>query len=717
MVSDRVRRLRQAVLERQVQMPWTRSMLWAESWRQTIGNLWWIERKGMACRHVLESLPLELGAEELLVGRASLQPPTAEEEARLATANELMAAQPRVAGQTCHMAVDNEKLLRLGALGVQAEVEAYRQALDFADPESLEKDAFYRACLECLEGLMALGRRYASLAREAAARETDPARRAELEQIAAACDRVPAHPAQTFHEALQAVHFLTIALVYGEGQPLFNPGRMDRWLGPYYEADLAAGRLTCERAQELVDCYYILINEYVPRGLAIGVMVGGTDAAGQDVSNEVSHLCIEAVAHVGLVYPSVGVCWHEGTPEELTSRACRVMALGKGNPCFFNDAVIQEGLRRAGCTPEQACMYINSTCVEISPIASSNVWVASPYFNTTGLLLELLDDILAGGVPDLPCAEGQPLSWGLAALYDVYLARLSDRIREAVREQNACRHARRRFGGFPLQSCFTNDCLARGLDADWGGARHNWIECSFVGLANLVDSLTVIRRLVLEEQTVTLRELRDRIAADFAECEDFRQLCLRQPKYGNDLPEVDELAIRFTEFVTAECLRHKVLLDDRYYPGFFCWIMHQQLGAVTGASPDGRKAGFPFADGAGPAQGRERGGPTAAIKSTTSWDHTMMLGGLVLNLKFSPSAVDSPESQRKLGDLLKTYLRLGGQEVQVNVVRREDLLRARENPSEYKDLVVRIAGYCDYFTGLSEQMQEEVIARTEFESV
>ncbi|NPV46252.1 MAG: hypothetical protein HPY69_04815 [Armatimonadetes bacterium] len=717
MVSERVRRLRQVALDRQVQVPWTRSMLWGESWRETIGNLWWIERKGIACRHVLEHLPLELGPDELLVGRASLRPPTPEEQERLAAANEFMAAQPRVAGQTCHMAVDNEKLLRLGALGVRAEVEACRRALDFSDPESLEKDAFYRACLETLEGLISLGRRYADMARKAAAEEPDPARKAELERIAAVCERVPAHPAETFHEALQSVHFLTIALVYGEGQPLFNPGRMDRWLGPYYDADLAAGRLTREQAQELIDCYYILINEYVPRGLAIGLMVGGTDAAGQDVTNEVSHLCIEAVAHVGLAYPSVGVCWHEGTPETLTSQACRVMALGKGNPCFFNDAVIQEGLRRAGCSAEQACMYINSTCVEISPIASSNVWVASPYFNTTGLLLELVDDVVAGKVPELPYSDNEPPRWGLEELHETYFRRLSGQIAQAVRDQNTYRHARRRFGGFPLQSCFTNDCLARGLDADWGGARHNWIECSFVGLANLVDSLTVIRRLVLEDQVVTLRELRDRVAADFAGCEDFRQLCLRQPKYGNDVPEVDELAARFTEFVTAECLKHTVLLGDRYYPGFFCWIMHQQLGAVTGASPDGRQAGFPFADGAGPAQGRERSGPTAAIKSTTSWDHTMMLGGLVLNLKFSPSAVDSPESQGKLADLLMTYLRLGGQEVQVNVVRREDLLRARENPSEYKDLVVRIAGYCDYFTGLSEQMQEEVIARTEFEAV
>jgi trans-4-hydroxy-L-proline dehydratase len=717
MATERVRTLRQAVLDRQVTVPWTRAMLWGESWRETIGDLWWIRRKGIACRHVLEELPLEISRDELLVGRASLAQPTSPQRERLRLAEEFMAAQPRVSGQTCHMAVDNEKLLRLGALGVKAEIEQYRAALDLSDPESLEQDAFYQACLECLEGLMALARRCAQLARETLAGEADPQRQQELQQIIAVCEQVPAYPARTFHEALQAVHFLTIAMVYGEGPPLFNPGRMDRWLIDYYRNDLAAGTLTPELAQELIDCYYILINEYVPSSLAIGVMVGGVDERGDDVTNEVSYLCLQAIDDVGFAYPSVGICWHEGTPDELLRFGCQVMSLGKANPALFNDRVIIEGLKQAGCTPAEACMYINSTCVEITPIAASNVWVASPYFNTTGNLLQLVDEIVAGKVPQLPYDDAKPVEWTLGELYAVYKARLAQEITAAVQAQNVARHARRRFGGFPMQSCFINDCLQTGQDLDWGGARHNWIECSFVGLANLVDSLMVIKRLVLEQGEVSLRELLEQAQADFAGTEDFRQRCLREPKYGNDVAEVDELAREFTEFVAAECARHEVLLNDRYYAGFFCWIMHQQLGAVTGASFDGRKAGFPFADGAGPAQGRERRGPTAAVKSTTSWDHTPMLGGLVLNLKFTPSAIDAPESQAKLAELLKTYMRLGGQEVQINVVRHEDLLAARENPSDYKDLVVRIAGYCDYFVGLSPQMQEEVIARTSFGEV
>ncbi|MGE5532381.1 MAG: pyruvate formate lyase family protein, partial [Bacteroidota bacterium] len=448
MSTERVQTLRQAVLDRKVTVPWTRVMLWGESWRETIGDLWWIRRKGIACRHVLENLPLELSDQELLVGRASLAPPTPAERERLRLAEEFMAAQPRVSGQTCHMAVDNEKLLRLGALGVKAEIEQYRAALDRSDPESLEKDAFYQACLECLEGLMALGRRCADMAREALAGETDPRRRQELQQIVEVCEHVPAYPARTFREALQAVHFLTIAMVYGEGPPLFNPGRMDRWLIDYYRQDLAAGTLTPELAQELIDCYYVIINEYVPPSLAIGVMVGGVDAAGNDVTNEVSYMCLQAIADVGLAYPSVGICWHDGAPEELLRFGCEVMSLGKANPALFNDKVIIEGLKQAGCTPAEACMYINSTCVEITPIAGSNVWVASPYFNTTGNLLQLVEEIVAGKIAELPYVDGQPIAWGLSDLYAVYKSRLSAEIATAVQVQNVARHARRRFGGF-----------------------------------------------------------------------------------------------------------------------------------------------------------------------------------------------------------------------------------------------------------------------------
>ena len=707
MPTDRVCRLREAALSRNVAWSWQRRMLEGEAWRASAGDLWWIRRKGHKVGHILRNLDVVIDPDELLVGKATRRAPTEQEQARLDEAGRFLDAQPHAVGQNGHMAIDYKTLLRLGCRGLQRQIEERRERLNPANPGHQQKLMFYDAAWLALEGVFDLANRYAEHARGLAAREACPSRRCELEELAALCERVPARPAETFREALQSAHFLTFCIQYGDNIGLLCPGRMDRWLWPYYRRDIEAGRLTDEQAQELIDCFYILMNEIVPRGLAVGVMVGGQDSEGNDVTNELSYMCLQAVENTRLAYPSLGICRHEGTPDELLDFGCRLMAGGRANPAVFNDDIIAEGLARAGVSEADKREYINSTCVEISPIASSNVWVASPYFNTVRCLLDTIDEFVAAGQ--------QP---PFRSLWAAFKRRLAGQIREAVIAQNTCRESRARFGGYPLLSCFVNDCLERGLDIDHGGARHNWIECSFVGLANLVDSLTVIREFVYGRKTLTLAALKQVLESDYEGAEDLRQCFLNQaPKYGNDLGDVDALAVEFTEFVTRECARYRVRLTDRYYPGFFCWVMHQRLGEETGASPDGRRAGVALADGAGPAQGRERSGPTAAVKSTTRWDHTPMLGGLVLNLKFSPRALLTDADRTKLMDLIKTYMRLGGQEVQVNCVSRETLLAAREQPEQYRDLLVRIAGYVDYFTGLPPGMQDEVISRTEFDVV
>jgi formate C-acetyltransferase len=296
-----------------------------------------------------------------------------------------------------------------------------------------------------------------------------------------------------------------------------------------------------------------------------------------------------------------------------------------------------------------------------------------------------------------------------------YRRRLSGAVRQAVIAENTNQATRRYNGGFPLLSCFVNDCLARGRDIDHGGARYNWIEPSFVGLSNLVDSLAAIRKFVYEEGTVGLGELVEAMAADYAGREDLRLMLLhRAPKYGNDEEEVDALATLITGWIRDEVRRYTTYLGGQFHSGFFCWVMHEHLGRVTGASADGRRAGFPLGDGSGPAQGRERLGPTAAVLSATKWDHAPHLGGIAVNLKFSrPRDVEGFE--QRLLEVVKTYLRRGGFEVQVNVVDKETLLSAQEHPERHRDLVVRIGGYSDYFVGLSREMQQEIIMRTEHE--
>jgi len=290
------------------------------------------------------------------------------------------------------------------------------------------------------------------------------------------------------------------------------------------------------------------------------------------------------------------------------------------------------------------------------------------------------------------------------------------KIAEAVKIEAESRKLRRLYGRKPLQSIFTRDCLSRGHDIDDGGARYNWVECSFVGAANLVDSLEVIRRMVFGEGELTFHELKKALDADFAGYEVLRmKLLAGNPKYGNNLPETDDLMRQLVDRIQVECARHRLPPDDApFVPGMFCWVMHQRLGAECRATPDGRKAGFPFADGSGPAQGREMNGPTSAILSVTSWDHAGMIGGIAYNMKFDKSLFSSPNIRKKLRFLIETYLDRGGFETQINVLDSGILAKAQEKPDDYRDLVVRIGGYTDYFTHLSPEMQAEVMQRTAF---
>jgi formate C-acetyltransferase len=300
-----------------------------------------------------------------------------------------------------------------------------------------------------------------------------------------------------------------------------------------------------------------------------------------------------------------------------------------------------------------------------------------------------------------------------------YQKRLAGHITLAVAEQNQNRRERSLHGGKPLQSVFTRDCLARGQDIDAGGARYNWVECSFVGLANLTDSLYVIQEEVFTHRRYDLRAMQTLLQGNYSGTERERQRFLKShPKYGNNCASVDGLVADIVQFIRGECALHRMEPDSSpFVPGTFCWIMHERLGRECGATPDGRKAGFPFADGCGGAQGREISGPTAAALSVTSWDSSAMIGGAAFNMKFPASLFSSPEAAHGLRELVLTFLRQGGFETQINVVDANVLRSAQHDPDAYRDLIVRIGGYSDYFTRLSPEMQAEVILRTEYSAI
>lgn len=597
-------------------------------------------------------------------------------------------------GQDSHMTIDYELLLSKGINGVIEMIDDYLSTCDD------EKKSFYKCCKICLEAVLKHAESYATLALEMSAQTTDIERKVELLEISRICRRVPANPAETFYEAIQSVHFVTYCLSFNPFKMCtqqFQLGHPDRYLFPFYKRDIEQGRITREYAQLLLDCLGIQINMRVHNGLSSGYMVGGRDEQGDIVANELTDMCMQVIADIRLVYPAVGLCYATGTPEEHLEKACALLTNGHSHPAVFNDEVIMQGLMNYGVPKTQACNYIHSTCVEITPVAASNVWVASPYTNMPQLLLDIMNQ-------EYPSFQ---------ALMDAYFEKLDMSIKANYEEVSDIRTARTANSINPLLSCFVNNCLERGLDIERGGAAYNWIMPSFVGMANLVDSLYAIKSIVFDEQRITLCQFKSILDHNFEGNDVLRlQILNHLPKYGNDIDEIDQYFGIIAEHITQQCKKYSgVFTNANLIPSVFCWIMHEYFGRQTSATPDGRKAGFPLGDGSGPCQGREMNGPTASVISSTKWEHTPFIGGVAVNLKFSKSSLGN-DSLKTIKTIIKTYLKRGGFEVQINVVDNETLKKAQLNPEEYRDLVVRIGGYSDYFVKLSPEMQEEIILRT-----
>lgn len=628
--------------------------------------------------------------QELIVGCPDLSPLTAAEQARVAALAEVFRALPPSRGIYDHMALDYPKLLRVGVNGLIAEIMQRRRGLNPELPENIAKDEFYRGCLLELEALLRFARRYADAAR-AQAETATPQRAAELREIANLLARVPAGPARTFREALQSVHFYTFML-WGD----YQLGRPDQYLIGLYRYDVAAGRLTAESALELIDCFCFLYSECHPKGSAVGFMVGGRDASGAAVCNELTELFLQSIGHTRLAYPSLGLCAHEETPEALLDLAVDLLTEGLSHPALFNDTAITEGLMALGLPEEDARNYVHSSCVEITPCGQSGCWVFSPVINTPGLLLEVLRD-------HLDCTDA-------AALRVAFEQALHARLRAEMQTQKLLQLERARNSlDNLLSSCLVNDCLRRGLSVDEGGANYNFIMPTFLGLANVVDSLAAIEILVFEEQELTLAELYRIVCDDFAGEERLHARILNQlPHFGNDEPRTDGLMRWVTALLTRCCTGIVTLYGSRAIPGAYSYLEHVRHGERTPATPDGRRAHTALASAASPTQGADVSGPSATILSATCWEQRPFMGGVAINFMLQPFGSTTHDS---LKGVIKTVLARGGLQLQVNCVSRETLLDAKANPRAHRDLVVRIGGYSDFFTNLTAEMQDEIVRR------
>lgn len=618
---------------------------------------------------------------------------------------------------TGHMQPDHHRVLTEGLAAMIATAKAYREQTPEADSD---RRRFYEAAIVAMQAAIRYAERHAELAERLAAQ--DPEHRAELLEIAHICRQVPAHPARTFREALQAtwfMHFL-LAAETSAGHGCFCPGRVDRFWWPYYERDLAEGRLTREQALELIEAFFVKMNDWRADDVPSTIIVGGTDAQGREFTNDLTLLCLEASREVHMVNPSVHLAVSKQTSDRVLKAACETLLRGDGYPAMFNDELILEGLARAGVAKEDAVEYVPCACVEITVGGKTNAWVASGYVNVAKALELALNsgvDPVTGIRAGLETPPAEELDT-FAKLYDamkaqfryIVLAHLSvyEKLQEAQKQRP-----------FPLLSCVIRDCLERGRNIGDGdqAARYVFTEPEAVGMVNVADSLAALQKLVYEEKVFTLAEVREALAADFAGREAMRLRLLNEPpKFGNDDDYVDRFMVELTELWQHLVLSARSVLGGKYLPGYLAWIMHAVLGEHTGALPDGRKAGLPLADCIGPAQGRDRHGPTAVVRSISKLDLRDALGAVVHNFRFDPKVL-AGESRQRFIHFLRTLFAMGGAQAQINVISPEILREAQRHPERYRDLAVRVAGFSALFVPLSEKIQEEIIARTTYERV
>jgi len=626
-----------------------------------------------------------------------------------------------------HTTLDGE-IYRKGMLDYQAQIAARIAELDYlTDPDATKRAEQLEAMSIACEAAMVFARRHAELAREKAAVEVDPVRREELERIAAVCDRVPAHAPRTFHEAIQTYWFVHLGTISElNGWDAMNPGHIDQHLRPFYEAELAAGTLDRERAKELLQCLWIKFNnQTAPPKVGVtakesgtyndftNINLGGLSSDGSDAVSELSYLLLEVVDEIHLLQPQSNVQISARTPERFLREACRVIRRGYGYPAVFNaDAVIAEQVR-AGKSVEDAREGGTSGCIETGCFGKE-AYVLTGYLNTPKILEVALNDGVdpETGVQIGP-RTGDPRTFAsFEDLYRAFEAQLAWFVEVKVEVNQYIESVFARYVPAPFLSVVIRDCIEKGRDYYDGGPRYNTTYIQCCGIGTITDSLSACREHVFERSEVSMDELLDALSTDFAGAEPLRQRLLNKtPKFGNDVDAADSLMKRVYASLLAAIDDRPNTKGGRYHLNMLSTTCHVYFGTKVGATADGRRAHLPISDGTSPAHGADRHGPTAVCKSLGKMDQVRS-GGTLLNQRFLPQTLEGEEGVEKLAGLVRGYFRLGGHHIQFNVVGTETLRAAQERPEEHRDLLVRVAGYSDYFVDMGRDLQEEVIART-----
>lgn len=625
--------------------------------------------------------------------------------------------------------VGSENIFIKGYLDYQNEIKEAIANLDYMnDPEANQKKEQLNAMSICCEAIMILGKRYAELARKMAGECTDEQRKKELLQIAANCDVVPAHKPQTYWQAIQHYWFTHLA-VTTELNPwdAYSPGHFDQHLGPFYAKDVEDGILTREEALELMECLWVkFYNQPAPPKVGItlkesstytdfaNINTGGITPDGEDGVNDVSYIILDCMDEMRLVQPNSNVQISRKNPQKFLKRACEIAREGWGQPAFYNtEAIIQE-LMNAGKSLEDARKGGSSGCVETGAFGTE-AYILQGYFNLPKIFeLTLFNGVDQNTGKQLGLQTGDPRDFKtFDELWEAYTRQINHFLDIKVRGSNVIEQIFAKYMPVPFLSILTNDCIEKGKDYNAGGARYNTSVIQGVGTGTISDCLAAVKYNVYDHQKFTMAELLDALKANFEGYEAIHNLVSNKtPKYGNDDDYADDLMKKVFNYFVDNVSARPNMRGGSYRVDMLPTTCHVYFGDVMIASPNGRLAHKPVSEGISPEKGADVNGPTAVIKSCAKMDH-LKTGGTLLNQKFTPEVLAGEEGLDNLANFIRTYFNLDGHHVQFNVVHRELLREAQKNPDEYKDLIVRVAGYSDHFRNLDKPLQDEIIDRTE----
>ena len=822
-MKDRIGRLKDNLYKKMPEIESSRAKLITESYKMTEGEPI-VTRRAKAFLHILQNIPIIIRDEELIVGSTTLAPRGCQtypefsyewlesefdtvatrkadpfyisEEAK----KEIAEADKYWKGKTTselataymapeairaidhnmftpgnyfyngvgHVTVHYDWVLAVGFKGIAAKAKKALDALNFGDAEYARRSHFLNAVIMSCEAAIIYAKRYAALAREMAAKESNSRRKAELLRIADNCENVPENGARDFWEACQSFWFVQQLLQIESSGHSISPGRFDQYMYPYYCKDIESGKITREFAQELIDCIWIKLNDlnkcrdaasaegFAGYSLFQNLIVGGQNAEGVDVTNDLSFMCITASLHVQLPQPSLSIRVWNNSPHDLLIHAATLTRTGVGLPAYYNDEVIIPSLMSRGLTLEDAREYNIIGCVEPQKAGKTEGWHDAAFFNMCRPLeLVFSDGMDKGELVGVHTGDVTKFKT-FDEFYDAYKKQMNYAISLLVNADNAIDVAHATLCPLPFLSGMIEDCIGRGKSVQEGGAIYNFTGPQGFGIANMADSLYAIKTLVFDKKEVTLAEYKQALEDNYGKgldaekaqkvvAEVVRELAVAGrkiseteiaaavsslikgsdkydkllekidavPKYGNDIPKVDAFA-RDVEYTYAKPLEtYKNPRGGMFQAGMYPVSANVPLGAQTGATPDGRLAGKPVADGVSPSAGKDVHGPTAAANSVARLDHYIASNGTLFNQKFHPSALSGRQGLENFVALIRSYFDQKGSHMQFNVVSRETLLDAQKYPEKYKHLVVRVAGYSAFFTTLSRSLQDDIINRTE----